>query len=228
MRRPGKDARDELDAELAELPAAARWREWMLRIEAAIFAASEPVGREQLARLVGRDCNLDALLADLTLELRARPYDLVFIAGGWRLRTKPRFAEAIRAANTAALRHAGLPDLTPTEMLAATALAYLQPATRSQISELAGKDVSRDIMASLKRHGLIDAAMRAPQPGAPVAYVTTRKFLEVFGLASLRDLPDIDKFEAEGLLQPLPPEDEIDVPLGFALHDDDESFVRDE
>jgi segregation and condensation protein B len=181
------------DAELADLPQGARWREWMLRVEAAIFAATEPLPRDALARLVGPNCNLDDLLADLSDELRARPYDLVFVAGGYQLRTKPRFADAIRAANAASLRDAGLPELTPTEILAVTAIAYLQPATRGEISRLACREISRDVIASLKRCGLIDAALRAPEPGAPFAYVTTRKFLEVFGLATLRDLPDVER-----------------------------------
>ena len=73
--------------------------------------------------------------------------------------------------------------------------------TRGEISKLAGREISRDVIAALKRHGLIDGAIRAPQPGAPFAYVTTRKFLEAFGFASLRDLPDLERLKAEGLLQ---------------------------
>jgi segregation and condensation protein B len=198
------------DAALAALPPAARWREWMLRVEAAIFAAASPVPRDALAKLVGRDCRLDDLIADLQAELRARPYELVFVAGGWRLRTKPRFAAAIRAALSDGLRDAGAPELTPTELLAVTAIAYLQPATRAQISRLAGKEISRDVIGALKRCGLIDAALRAPEPGAPFAYVTTGKFLEVFGLASLRDLPDVERLEDEGLLQRSQLEADID------------------
>jgi segregation and condensation protein B len=208
------------DADLAELPEGARWREWMLRVEAAIFSAREPVSREQLARLVGGACNLDALIDDLKTELRARPYDLVFIAGGWQLRTKPRFADAIRAANTDNARDAGLPELTPTELLAVTAIAYLQPATCAEVSRLAGKDISRDSLAALKRLELIDAAMRTPAPGAPIAYVTTKRFLEVFGLASLRDLPDVERLEGEGLLQPPQTEADRDGSFGFCGEED--------
>ena len=144
------------DAELADLPQAARWREWMLRVEAAIFAAPNPVSRENLAKLVGKDCRLDDLVDDLKTELRGRPYDLVFVAGGWQLRTKPRFATAIRAARADGMRDAGAPELTPTELLAVTVIAYLQPATRGEISRLAGKEISRDVIGALKRHGLID------------------------------------------------------------------------
>jgi segregation and condensation protein B len=192
-----------LDQDLADLPAGARWREWMGRVEAAIFAARDPLPRAALAKLVGQSCKLDDLIADIVAELRARPYDLVFVAGGYQLRTKPRFSAAIRAANSGNLCDASLAGLKPTELLALMAIAYLQPATRAEISRFAGKEISRDVISRLKRQGLIDAGLRAPEPGAPFAHVTTKRFLEVFGLASLRDLPDIERLEEEGLLQNL-------------------------
>jgi chromosome segregation and condensation protein ScpB len=178
------------------------------------------VPRETLARLLGPNCNLDDLLADIVDELRARPYEIVFVSGGWQFRTRPRFANTIRAACSGELRDAGAPELTPTEILAVTAIAYLQPATRTEISRLAGKDISRDVIGRLKRLDLIDGALRAPEPGAPVAYVTTRKFLEVFGLATLRDLPDIEKLEDEGLLQGLEQDVDFDGALGISEGDD--------
>jgi segregation and condensation protein B len=54
-----------LDTELLDLPPAARWREWMLRVESAIFASAKPVPREALVRVVGRECRFDDLIADL-------------------------------------------------------------------------------------------------------------------------------------------------------------------
>ena len=72
------------------------------------------------------------------------------------------------------------------------------------------------MIAALKRHGLIDGAIRAPQPGAPFAYVTTRKFLEAFGFASLRDLPDLERLKAEGLLQTDQEETDLDSALGLS------------
>ncbi len=210
-----------LDPDLADLPTALRWREWMGRVEAAIFAAREPVSREILARVVGPSCNLDHLIADIVEELRARPYDLVFVAGGYQLRTKARFAKAIREVNGEAIRHAGPPNLKQTEMLTLTAIAYLQPATRAEVSRMACKEISRDVIASLKRHGLIEAALRAPELGAPFAYVTTKKFLEVFGLGSLRDLPDIERLEDDGLLAR--GQSDADLDDAFGLSDDDDS-----
>ena len=221
MSRPKRREREPLfDPELAELPEGARWREWLGRVEAAIFAALDPVPREALAKIVGKNCNLDDLLADIRDELRPRPYELVQVAGGWQLRTKSRYAGAIRALGNGA-RDAGPPELTPTELLTVTAIAYLQPATRAELSRLIGKEVSRDIIGRLKSLDLIAAGPRAPEPGAPYAYVTTRKFLEVFGLASLRDLPDIESLEDAGLLQRPEPEIEIDGALGIQEGDSD-------
>jgi len=223
MSRPRKaDPEASFDAELADLPAPMRWREWMGRVEAVIFSARDPVPRETLARLVGPQCNLDDLIDDIVDELRGRPYDLVFVAGGWQFRTRPRFAGAIRTARVAALRDAGAPELTPTELLALTAIAYLQPATRAELSRLAGKEISRDVIGRLKRLDLIDGALRAPEPGAPFAYVTTRTFLQAFGLASLRDLPDLERLEEEGLLQP--PKSVADLDSVLAVGEEDPEF----
>jgi segregation and condensation protein B len=163
-RRRRRDRDDGLDVELADLPLAARWREWTLRVEAAIFASAKPVPREALVRLVGQTCRFDDLIADLAQELRGRPYDLVLVAGGYALRTKTRFAAAMRAAHPGGLPDDGLAELTRTETFALTAIAYLQPVTRGEISRLAGREISRDVIVSLKRHGLIDGAIRAPQP----------------------------------------------------------------
>ena len=80
--------------------------------------------------------------------------------------------------------------------------------------------------ASELRHGLIDGSLRAPEPGAPFAYVTTKKFLEVFGLASLRHLPDVERLEEEGLLQRPQPDVDLDDALGI-LGEDDPVFEDD-
>jgi segregation and condensation protein B len=74
----------DFDRELADLPPPLRRREFMMRVEGVIFAASRPVQRETLAALIGRDCNLDSLIADIRDELAARPYELVEVAGGYQ------------------------------------------------------------------------------------------------------------------------------------------------
>jgi segregation and condensation protein B len=185
------------DTDLTELPDELRWRQWMGRVEAVIFASPKPVSREVLARVVGQNCNLDLIIDDIRAELAGRPYDLVAVAGGWQHRTRKGFGDAIRTA-------AGLGDqirpLSPSEMLILTTIAYHQPITRSELSEFIGREVSRDLVGQLRSRGFIAAGPRSPQPGAPYTFVTTQAFLSHFGLDTLRDLPDIDQLEEAGLL----------------------------
>jgi segregation and condensation protein B len=183
-------AKAQITENTSDLPEGMRWREWMMRAEAAIFAAPKPVPRETLAQLVGDACRLGALIADINDELKARPYEIVFVAGGYQFRTRPRHAETLRA--LAGAKDAGPPSFTRLEMLALSAIAYQQPITRAELSRLAGHDISRDILGRLKSLGVIAPGPRAPQPGAPIAWVTTARFLEMFALGSLRDLPELE------------------------------------
>lgn len=186
------------DRELEDLPAELRWREWMLRVEAVIFASAEPVTRETLARVVGKDCSIDLLIDDLREELRARPYDIVTVAGGWQHRSRSAYAAAIRASQ--APTRSGVARLSEHEAAVLVAIAYLQPVTRGELSKVFGKEVSRDTIASLRDAGFLGSGPRSPTPGAPYTYVTTKHFLSVFGMETLRDLPDLERLEDAGLL----------------------------
>ncbi|EXL02206.1 SMC-Scp complex subunit ScpB [Aquamicrobium defluvii] len=187
------------DRELVDLPPELRWREWMLRVEAVIFASAEPVGREALARIVGKSCSIDLLIDDLKEELRSRPYELVAVAGGWQHRTRPAYAGAIRSAAAAGARDRAA-DLSQSEVLVLMCIAYFQPITRAELSSFFGKEISRDLIGHLRGAGLIASGPRSPTPGAPYTYVTTKEFLSAFGLDTLRDLPDIEALEDAGLL----------------------------
>ncbi|MCZ4292053.1 SMC-Scp complex subunit ScpB [Hoeflea alexandrii] len=187
-----------LDRELGDLPAELRWREWMMRVEAVIFASAEPVTREILARVVGKDCSVDLLIDDLHEELRSRPYELVSVAGGWQHRSRSAYAPAIRA--SAAPTRSAAAVLSELESMVLMAIAYFQPVTRSELSKIFGKEVSRDLIGSLRAAGFISSGPRSPTPGAPYTYVTTRHFLSAFGMETLRDLPDMEALEDAGLL----------------------------
>ncbi|MER9426012.1 SMC-Scp complex subunit ScpB [Mesorhizobium sp. M0317] len=189
------------DRELDHLPPEARWREWMNRVEATIFAASEPVGRETLGRIVGKSCSIELMIDDIREELRGRPYDLVAVAGGWKHLTRPAYADAIRSAfGTAAGGSGRAVDLTQSEVLVLMCIGYFQPITRAELSSFFGKEISRDLIGHLRGAGLIASGPRSPTPGAPYTYVTTKAFLLEFGLDTLRALPDFEALEDAGLL----------------------------
>ncbi|WP_306892094.1 SMC-Scp complex subunit ScpB [Ancylobacter amanitiformis] len=213
------------DAELSALPAELRWREWMGRVEAVIFASPTPVTREVLAKVIGRDCSLDHLIDDIRAELRGRPYELVAVAGGWQHRTRKSFAEAIQVAT--GLGTGDPKPLSPSEALVLLCVGYFQPITRSELSAFFGKEISRDTIGHLRRLGFIAAGPRAPQPGAPYTYVTTKEFLSHYGFDTLRDLPDMEALEDAGLLS----KDRLlagDIPLGLIAGEDGDEADLDE
>ena len=192
----------DLDLDLADLPAELRWREWLARVEAVLFAAADPVTRATLARVIGRNCPLDLLIDDLRAELRGRPYELVKIGDGYAFRTRARHAAAIRAAFAIDPEMRGLSKL---EAGVLAAIAYEQPITRAALSERFGREISRDLIASLRDKALIAPGPRAPQPGAPFAYVTTARFLAMFGLETLGELPDLEALQDAGLAEDAKP-----------------------
>ncbi|MGC1505129.1 MAG: SMC-Scp complex subunit ScpB [Sulfitobacter sp.] len=177
------------DRELKDLPHELRWREWMGRIEAVLFASATPVGRDELARVVGQGALVEMLIEDIQAELSARPYELMESAGGWMFRTKTQFAEAIKAV-------ADLGDqtlaFTEMEMGVLCAIAYHQPIDRAGLKDIFGKEVSRDLLARLRFKDLVASGPRSPRPGAPHTFVTTKTFLATFDLQTLRDLPELD------------------------------------
>jgi len=178
-----------LDRELDYLPPELRWREWMGRIEAVIFASATPVSRDDLARVVGKDVSIDLLIADIQAELKGRPYELIGVADGWTFRTRPQFAEAIRAA--ANIKDQQL-DLDEGELAVLATIAYHQPIDRAGLADVFGKEISRDLIGRLRLQGLITIGPRSPRAGAPYTYVTTAAFLRAFGIESLRELQEVE------------------------------------
>ena len=112
--------------------------------------------------MIGSDCHLDQLIADIQDELRARPYELAAVAGGYQFRTRRGYGDVVRAAGRGAA--ADRRDLSPLERMVLTAIAYFQPVTRMQIADILGKPVSRDVdrRAAPRRSG----RRRPAQPAA--------------------------------------------------------------
>ena len=191
-----KDRTDpDLDRELADLPPELRWREWIRRIEAVLFASASPVPREDLARVVGQGASVDLLVEDLAADLEGRAFEIAKVAGGWIFRTRAAYAPAIRAAADIGDQ---LLDLSEFDVAVLAAIAYHQPITRDGLKDIFGKEISRDLIGRLHARDLIGTGPRSPRRGAPYTFVTTEHFLVAFGLGSLTDLPEREQLDDAG------------------------------
>jgi segregation and condensation protein B len=160
-------------------------------IEAALFSASRPLTVEELAAL-----DSDATLAEVrtslgqlgeVYEFNHHAVELVELAGGWQILTRPAFAEAIERARIT-LRGS---KLTPAALETLAVIAYRQPVGRADIEEIRGVSAS-GVLRTLQERGLIEVVGRSEGLGRPLLYGTTPQFLEVLGLEDLSNLPDAE------------------------------------
>jgi len=157
-------------------------------VEAILFAAGHPVKYEKLSEVIGlpqRD--LRNLIAHMAEGYRDRGIQLLLYPDTCQLTTKEIFSPYVREA--LGIKRGGNLSASSLEVLAV--VAYNQPVTRSYVDIVRGVDSSYAVTSLLDK-GLIEAVGRLDAPGRPMLYGTTDKFLRVFGLSSLADLPETE------------------------------------
>jgi segregation and condensation protein B len=132
---------------------------------------------------------LDELIADYANSERGM--EIREIAGGYRMATKPEYHDAVRAF-VKSLKPPMKLSLQALETLAV--IAYKQPVTAPEVSEIRGVD-SGGVLGGLVSRKLITTAGRKPVIGRPILYKTTKEFLLRFGLKDVNDLPSMEEFE---------------------------------
>lgn len=169
------------------------------KIEALLFIANSPVTERELKDALNVSVReIKNALLELQNILESEEHGIVLrsLAGGWVLETKPEFSELVgNFRETAKKKRIHLSNAA---IETAAIIAYNQPSTRSEIDEIRGVH-SDSPVAKLLELGLIKIAGRKKKaPGSPLLYMTTQKFLEVFGIDSLENLPTIDEiYDAE-------------------------------
>jgi len=164
-------------------------------LEAIIYAADEPATLEQLAKALGEEklvvqASLDELMASYAAEERG--IEIRAVAGGYKLYTKPQQHDVVRRF-IKSLRPPLRLSMPALETLAV--IAYKQPVTGPEISEIRGVNTSGVIGTLLDKH-LITTAGRKEVIGRPILYKTSKEFLMRFGLSDLEELPSLKEFEA--------------------------------
>ena len=155
------------------------------RLEAALFTSAESVALDRLVQICGTgSAQVRRALAELATHLDAHGHAtaLVELAGGYQLLTRAEFADVLAGGGASRV-----PPLSRAAMETLAIVAFWQPVTRAAVDELRGVH-SEGAIATLLERGLIAEAGRAEAPGRPYLYVTTKRFLEHFGLGSLDEL----------------------------------------
>lgn len=173
------------------------------QIEAIIYAAEEPVSIEQIAAAIRAAVPLEdkaAVEAEVRQAVQAlvteyaaddRGIEITQVAGGYRMATKPEHHDVVRAF-AKGLKPPIRLSLPALETLAV--IAYKQPVTAPEISEIRGVDAS-GVLATLMDRKLITTSGRKAVVGRPILYKTTKEFLLRFGLNDVGELPSVEEFE---------------------------------
>lgn len=163
------------------------------QLEAVLFLASSPVSEAELRGVFEvSGTELARAIEELEEHLKTG-HGLVLkaMAGGWVLGTNPHFAEVLSRFRDTAQR--GRVRLSRAAVETAAIIAYNQPVTRSEVEELRGGFRSERVIETLLGHELIRIAGRKKASGSPLLYRTTPRFLEVFGLEAIADLPSLEE-----------------------------------
>jgi segregation and condensation protein B len=165
-------------------------------VEAALFAAEEPLTAEELSAHLG-GADVREALRELEEHYRERGVRLVERARRWQFQTAPDLAHLLRREREQVRKL----SRAATEVLAID--AYHEPVSRAENEAIRGVPPSPGTLDVLMEAGWVRIAGRREVPGRPVIYATTPEFLSHFGLESRRDLPGIDELKAAGLLDPV-------------------------
>jgi segregation and condensation protein B len=159
-------------------------------VEALLFASEAPLGADRIKDVIGGEVekqDILQILADLKREYEERRggFHLWDVAGGYQLRSRPEMAHWIRR-----LRGLKPAMLSPAALETLAVIAYRQPVVKAEIDRVRGVDASGALKGLIEKK-LVRMLGRKDVPGKPIMYGTTKKFLEVFNLNDLTELPTL-------------------------------------
>ena len=163
-------------------------------LEAILFAAVEPLTRQDLAAQLPPGADLGGLLALLQAQYAGRGVNLVRAGETWAFATAPDLAARLGGERRVERK------LSRAAMETLAIVAYHQPVTRAEIEDIRGVQVSKGTLDVLIEQGWIAPKGRRESPGRPLTWGTTDGFLRHFALERLADLPGVDDLKKAGFL----------------------------
>ncbi|MEM1354463.1 MAG: SMC-Scp complex subunit ScpB [Planctomycetota bacterium] len=169
--------------------------DFAVRVEAALLTSDRPMSAARVAEALGfkgASKAVESAVGELNelYERTGRSFRIEQVAGAWQVVTLPKYADVLdglkRTKNEGRLSTAQLETLA--------IVAYKQPIVRADVEAVRGA-ASGEVLRSLMDKHLVKIVGRAEEIGRPMLYGTTKQFLEVFGLGTLKDLPKVDELK---------------------------------
>jgi len=171
-------------------------------LETALLCATQPLQVRELRQLfhdaLGAD-TIKSLLQDLQQDWTPRGLELVQVASGWRMQSRPEMRDFLDR-----LHPEKPPKYSRAAMETLAIIAYRQPVTRGDMEDIRGVTVNSLVIKQLEDRGWVEVIGHRETVGRPMLYATTRQFLDDLGIASLDQLPALETQHAEaGFFEPL-------------------------
>jgi len=164
-------------------------------LETALICAQEPLRVNDLRKLFDEDVSADTirvLLEELRQDWLDRGVELVALASGWRLQSRPEMRAYLDR-----LHPEKPPKYSRAVMETLAIIAYRQPVTRGDIEDIRGVTVNTQVIKQIEDRGWIEVIGHRDVPGRPALYATTKQFLDDLGLRSLDELPPLEDARAQ-------------------------------
>ena len=164
------------------------------KIEAILFAASEPLDIDTIEKRLQSTINIKKMLEKIQNDYKLRGINLVCIRNKWSFRT------ASDLSNTMALQKSTQKKLSKATIETLSIIVYHQPVTRSEIEQIRGVAFGSNTIEILMELDWVRPSGRKNIPGKPIQYVTTENFLNHFNIQKLSDLPTVAELGSAGLI----------------------------
>jgi segregation and condensation protein B len=186
----------------ADLPPGELKAQALRVIEAMIFASAEALSVKEIAQRLPKGVDVPVLIDELEAQYHGRGVNLVRVAGKLAFRTAPDVAGKLKIERVVARKLSRA--ATETLAIVAYQTAEGKPVTRAEIEEIRGVALSKGTLEILMEAELVQPKGHRETPGRPVTYAVTDRFLEHFGLDSVKALPGIAELRELGLLDTRP------------------------
>ena len=164
------------------------------KVEAILFAASEPLDKETIEKRLQANTNIEKILEKIKNHYKDRGINLICVRNKWSFRTSSDLS------NTMALQKSTHKKLSKATIETLAIIVYHQPVTRSEIEQIRGVAFSSNTIEILMELDWVRPQGRKDIPGKPIQYATTENFLNHFNIQKLSDLPTVDELSSAGMI----------------------------